>query len=86
MLRAPLPGPWDSQYPQPAALHLPEQHSQKAQCPGPRQPRLGRVFAMCDSPCLTALLGPTHGHCAGRSRLPTAPCNTGTATPKQEAA
>lgn len=51
MLRAPVPGLWGSQCQRPAALHLPEQHSQKASAPGPRQPSLGCVFAMCGSPC-----------------------------------
>lgn len=86
MLRAPVPGLWVSQCQRPTALHLPEQHSQKASAPGPRQPSLGCVFAMCGSPCSTAVLGPTHGHCAGRARVPTVLFNTGAAMPRQEAA
>lgn len=85
-LRAPLTGPWDSLRPWPAALHLPEQHSLKASAPpGPSSHALV-VFAICDSPRFTAMLCPTHRHCAGRSQLPIALCNTGTAVPRQEAA
>lgn len=61
-LRAPLPGPWGSQRPRLAALHLPEQNSQKASAMGLGSQALAEflpgVIPHVPLPCSVLPMGP----------------------------